>query len=134
MDGLSILVLGLLSPILQLLSLLALLGRRQQYRTRRASLKSVYLTIIPATIPWMTYIAFSYLILNLWTIVNTDWLIIAWAGLTIVNRVLLPITIGLALLPPYPPRVWLSSIYRLSTIGMAVAAGYMTQKIFPMAW
>ncbi|MBE9029443.1 hypothetical protein IQ266_06655 [filamentous cyanobacterium LEGE 11480] len=134
-DGFSILVIGLLLPILQIISFIGLLNRRQIYFKRRATLKTAYLTVFPAMVLWLTYGVFSLILLNLWTVgLRPNWLILLWAGLTVVNRVVLPITIGLALLPPYPPRVWLSSIYRVSAIGMAVIACYMTQFVFPMAW
>jgi hypothetical protein len=134
-DGFSIVVLGLLLPILQLISLIGLLSRRNRYSKRQASLKSCYWTMLPAIVPWLTYITFSTILLNLWiTSRSANWAIVLWAGLAIANRVVLPITIGLTLLPPYPPRAWLSTIYRLSAIGMAMIAFHLTQAVFPMKW
>jgi hypothetical protein len=132
-DGFSIFVLGLLLPILQLISLIGLLSRRSSYSKRQASLKSCYWAMLPAIVPWLTYITFSTILLNLWiTSRPANWAIVIWAGLAIANRVVLPITIGLTLLPPYPPRAWLSTIYRLSAIGMAMIAFHLTQAVFPM--
>ncbi len=132
-DSFSIFVLGLLFPILQLSSLLGLLSRRSRYHKRQASLQSVYWTLLPALVPWLTYAIFSHILAHFW-IPNrpANWAIVLWAGLAIANRVVLPITIGLTLLPPYPPRVWLSTIYRLSTIGMAMIACHLTQAVFPI--
>lgn len=134
MDSFSLLLLGILAPLLQLCSLMALLSRRRNYLKRRATLKSVYWTLLPAIVPWMTYVVFMYLLLNLWTPVRDEAVIILWAGLSLLNRGVVPLTIGLALLPPYPPRVWMSSIYRVSAIAMAMMADYMTQYVFPMTW
>jgi hypothetical protein len=129
-DSFSIVVLGLLLPILQLISLIGLFGRRTTYHKRQASLKSCYWAMLPAIVPWLT---FSTILLNLWiTSRPANWAIVIWAGLAIANRIVLPITIGLTLLPPYPPRVWLSTLYRLSAIGMAMIAFHLTQEVFPM--
>jgi hypothetical protein len=134
-DSFSIFVLGLVLPILQLISLIGLLGRRNTYNKRQASLKSCYWAMLPAIVPWLTYITFSTILLNLWiTSRPANWAIVLWAALTIANRVVLPITIGLTLLPPYPPRVWLSTLYRLSAIGMAIIACHLTEQVFPMKW
>ena len=134
MDSFSILLLGILAPLLQLCSLMALLSRRRRYMKRRATLKSVYWTILPAMMPWFTYLVFIYLLLNLWTPVRHETVVVLWASLSLVNRGVLPLTIGLTLLPPYPPQAWMSSIYRASAIAMAIVACYMTQYIFPMEW
>jgi hypothetical protein len=133
-DSFTLLLLGLLLPLLQLLSLVALFWRRQSYSKRGATLRSCYLTMIPALVPWLTYLTFGDLLLHLWQPNRTDnWAIVLWAGLAIANRGVLPITIALTLLPPYPPRVWLSTIYRLSAIGMAIVACHLTQQVFPIA-
>ncbi len=132
-DGFSIFVVALLLPIVQLISLIGLLRRRTTYHKRQVSLKSCYWTMLPAIVSWLTYITFSTILLNLWiTSRAANWAIVLWAGLAIANRVVLPITIGLALLPPYPPRVWLSTLYRVSAIGMALIAYHLTQQVFPM--
>jgi hypothetical protein len=132
-DSFTLLVLGLLLPLLQLISLVTLLCRRQSYSKRGATLRSCYWTMLPALVPWLTYATFSQIVLHLWSPNRADhWAIVPWAGLAIVNRIMLPITIGLTLLPPYPPRVWLSTIYRFSAIGMAVVAHHLTQQVFPI--
>jgi hypothetical protein len=133
-DSFSIILLGLLFPLLQLISLAALVLRRQSYSKRQATLKSCYWAILPAIVPWLTYGTFGLILLNFWhRSPNTHWAIVLWAGLAIANRIVLPITISLTLLPPYPPRVWLSTIYRLSAIGMAIVAHHLTQQVFPIA-
>jgi hypothetical protein len=136
-DGFAFFVLGLLCPLLQLFSLIALAFRGNIYRKRQATRRSVYCTMLVGWIPWLTYLTAGYIVLNALPIPvdrSHHWVILLWIGLAIANRVVLPITIGLALLPPYPPRVWLSPLYRLSTIGMALIACHLTQQVFPMKW
>jgi hypothetical protein len=132
-DSFSLLLLGLLCPILQLISLIGLARRRDRYSKRQATLKSCYWAMLPAIVPWITYGIFSLILLNFWNTSHTaHWAIVLWAGLAIVNRIVLPIAIGLACLPPYPPQAWLPTIYRLSVIGMAIVAHHLTQQVFPM--
>jgi hypothetical protein len=134
-DSFTLILLGLLLPLVQLLSLVALLGRRQRYHKRQATLRSVYCTMLVGWIPWLTYLTAGYIALNALPVPvdrSHHWVILLWIGLAIANRAVLPIMIGLALLPPYPPRVWLSTLYRVSTIGMAIVAWQLTQQVFPV--
>jgi hypothetical protein len=130
-DSFSLICLGILLPLLQVLSLLLVVQRRRKHLDRSATLRSVYWTLPIAIAPWVTYGVFSYLLLNLLTHTSPG-LVVVWSVLTIVNRIVLPLSVGLALLPPYPPKVWLSTIYRLSVVGMAIVANQMTQYIFPI--
>jgi hypothetical protein len=132
-DSFSLICLGILLPLLQLLSLLLLTRRRRNYLGREATLRSVYWTLPIAIVPWVSYGVFGYLLLNLWTHTSPG-LVVVWSVLAIVNRIVLPLSVGLTLLPPYPPKVWLSTIYRLSVVGMAIVASQMTQHIFPIAF
>jgi hypothetical protein len=132
-DPVTLLVMGLLLPLLQLVSLMALWRRHATYSKRRARLHFVYCAMLPAIVPWLTYGTFGLILLNIWNTNRTaQWAIVLWAGLAIANRIVLPLTIGLVLLPPYPPRVWLPTLYRLSAIGMAIVACHLTQQVFPM--
>jgi hypothetical protein len=133
-DPFTLLVMGLLLPLLQLISLIALLGRHATYSKRRARLHFVYCAMLGAIAPWITYATFSLILLNFWNTNSTaNWAIVLWAGLAIVNRITLPIAIGFACLPPYPPQAWLPTIYRLSIVGMAIVAHHLTQQVFPIA-
>jgi hypothetical protein len=135
-DAFSLFVLGLLCPLLQLLSLIALAFRGAIYSKRQATRRSVYWAMLVGWIPWLTYLTAGYMVVNALPVPidrSQHWVILLWIALATVNRIVLPITIGLTLLPPYPPRVWLSTIYRLSTIGMAIVAHHLTQQVFPIA-
>jgi hypothetical protein len=133
-DPFTLLVMGLLLPLLQLVSLIALLCGFATYNKCRVRLHWIYAAMLVAIAPWITYATFSLILLNLWnTNPTTHWAIVLWAGLAIANRIVLPLTIGLACLPPYPPQAWLPTVYRLSAIGMAIVAHHLTQQVFPIA-
>lgn len=132
-DPFVFLILGLLLPLLQLIGLVGLCIRHSTYGKRRVRLQWCYCTMLSAVVPWLTYGTFSLILLNFWnTNRTTHWAIVLWAGLAIANRIVLPITIALTLLPPYPPKVWLPTLYRLSAIGMAIVAYQLTQQVFPI--
>jgi hypothetical protein len=135
-DAFSFFVLGLICPLLQLFSLIGLLMRGEIYRKRQASRQSAYGAMLIGWIPWLTYLTAGYIVANAMPMPvdrSQHWVILVWIGLATVNRIVLPLAIGLALLPPYPPRVWLSTLYRVSTIGMAIVAHHLTQQVFPIA-
>jgi hypothetical protein len=134
-DGVVIVGLMLISPLVQMTTGIAALVRRDAYLKRLKTLRSVYLSSVLATVPIFTYIVFINILLSMWTLTSSSaYLVVIWSILTIVNRWVLPLTIVVALLPPYPPRTWVSSICRLAAIGTSLSACYMTQQLLPMAW
>jgi hypothetical protein len=134
-DAFSLFVLGLICPLLQLFSFVALAFRGDSYSKRQATRRSAYFAMLIGWIPWLTYLTAGYIVLNALPMPvdrSQHWVILVWIGLARTNRIVLPLAIGMALLPPYPPRVWLSTLYRLSTIGMAIVAWQLTQQVFPV--
>jgi hypothetical protein len=96
-------------------------------------LRSLYLSSIVSIVALFTYVIFVQLLLNMWTTAHTAaYLVVIWSVLAHLNRWVLPVMILLALLPPYPPRSWLSPINRLCAIGTAVSAVYLTHGLLPL--
>jgi hypothetical protein len=131
----TIVGLMVISPCVQVLSAIAAVMRRRAYLKRFKSLRSFYLAGVISTVSMLTYLIFIQVLYSMWTIAPAaSYLVVIWSVLTVLNRLVLPLTIAVALLPPYPPRTWMSPLFRLSAIGTAIGAGYMTQQILPMSW
>jgi Trk-type K+ transport system membrane component len=70
-DAFTLLVMGLLLPLLQLVSLMALWRRHATSSKRRARLHFVYFAMVSAMVPWITDVTFSLILLNLWNANHT---------------------------------------------------------------
>jgi hypothetical protein len=124
-----------LSPLVQITTAVTSILRRDKYLKRFKTLRSLYLSNAISSIPILTYVVFIKILLSMWTITSASaYLVVIWSILTLLNRWVLPLIIVVALLPPYPPRTWVSSICRLSAIGTAISAYYMTHQLLPLAW
>ncbi len=135
LEDTTIVGLMLISPVLQLITGIAAVIRRRAYLKRFKSLRSFYLSGVISTVSILTYVIFIQVLYSMWTIApDASYLVVIWSVLTVLNRLVLPLTIAVALLPPYPPRTWMSPLFRLSAIGTAIGACYMTQQILPMSW
>jgi hypothetical protein len=123
----------ILAPLIQLITALTALNHRQHYLKRSKSLRSLYSSTIISLIPWLTYGTFIAILLNLWWRTGKDSeLIIFWAKLSLLNWIAIPLLITCAILPPYPPKTWASSLNRLSAIVTAIGAWWLTHTVFPM--
>lgn len=135
MNGWLTLGIVILAPLAQLVLAIGVLQRRRLYLKRSKTLRSFYCSLTVSMIPWVTYSVFLAIVLNLWLRLGASGdLVVLWAKLGLLSWVSLPLLVICALLPPYPPRTWSSTLYRCCAIGTAFGAWYLTHRVFPMGW
>jgi hypothetical protein len=131
--GIGIFSLIIVAPLLQAMTGMSAVYGQRGLKPPKKRLRSLYLSSIVSIVALFTYVIFVQLLLNMWTTAHTAaYLVVIWSVLAHLNRWVLPVMILLALLPPYPPRSWLSPINRLCAIGTAVSAVYLTHGLLPL--
>jgi hypothetical protein len=131
--GIGIFSLIVIAPLLQAITAITAIGGQRGLKPAKKRLRSLYLSSLGSIVALFTYVIFIQLLLNMWMSTHTAaYLVVIWSILAHLNRWVLPLMILLALLPPYPPRSWLSPLNRLCAIGTAVSAVYLTHSLLPL--
>jgi hypothetical protein len=131
--GIGIFSLIVVAPLLQAMTGMSAVYGQRGLKPPKKRLRSLYLSSLVSSVAIFTYVIFVQLLLNMWAMSYTAaYLVVIWSVLANLNLWILPLMILLALLPPYPPRSWLSPLNRLCAIGTAVGAVYLTHGLLPL--